>query len=505
MKLRDLGTSAFRGKNLDPKKGDLGKFVALVKSGDIATPCILMLEALDRFSRMPPSVSVTQFTDLVKRGVSVVTLSPEQTITAENVNDMATWLPINIALQIAWEQSREKRRRIGAACHAKQERARTGKPQSFRCPSWLDYTDGKFSVKPEGRRAVQYVFRRTVEGCGLSQLLRELNGKFKSLGYSGHFNRCWVSKVLNDRAVIGEYQPHRFDDAQRRVPEGKPIENYYPAVIPLDLWHRAQSSKTARKKQKGRKSGDFVNLFTGIIFGSDGYPLHIATSRQLTAKGYVKQRRLVSFGHIRGIKGACPYSINYFVIAKIILDNLLHLKASDLMPEHDDTPAQIKQREVELLALDRRIDELAGLLKTKPIAAAFKSLSEMTDRRAELDREIEGMRQQAATAATRPLQQTQDLLDYLRSHRDNHDLRVKLRALVAVLIERVDLNLYKVKGRVEAEIKIKTDWCEAYTSTEKVRGYETPPPPGDTTPEERRKRWAARRKAKGWKIRPEYQ
>jgi hypothetical protein len=38
---------------------------------------------------MRPSVSVAQFTDLVKRGVSAVTLSPEQTITAENVNDLS--------------------------------------------------------------------------------------------------------------------------------------------------------------------------------------------------------------------------------------------------------------------------------------------------------------------------------------------------------------------------------------------------------------------------------
>ncbi len=251
--------------------------------------------------------------------------------------------------------------------------------------------------------------------------------------------------------------------------KGKPIENYYPAVIPLDLWHYAQSSKTARRKQKGRKGGDFVNLFTGIIFGSDGYPLHIATSRQLTAKGYVKRRRLVSFGHIRGIKGACPISIDYWTVENIILDNLLHLEASDLMPARDDTPARIKQREVELLALDRRIDELAGLLKTKPIAAAFKSLSEMTDRRTELDREIEGMRQQAATSATRPLQETQDLLTYLATHPDKHELRVKLRALVAVLVKRVDLKLYKDKGRVEADIKITTEWLVATANTKKVR------------------------------------
>ncbi len=38
---------------------------------------------------MRPSVSVAQFTDLAKRGVLVVTLPPEQTITAENVNDLS--------------------------------------------------------------------------------------------------------------------------------------------------------------------------------------------------------------------------------------------------------------------------------------------------------------------------------------------------------------------------------------------------------------------------------
>jgi DNA invertase Pin-like site-specific DNA recombinase len=51
LRLRDLGVSAFRGKNLDKDKGDLGKFLVLVQEGRIAKGSIFMLENLDRFSR----------------------------------------------------------------------------------------------------------------------------------------------------------------------------------------------------------------------------------------------------------------------------------------------------------------------------------------------------------------------------------------------------------------------------------------------------------------------
>ena len=231
LSLRDLAVSAFRGKNLDPQTGDLGKFLVLVREGRIAKGSILMVERLDRFSRMPPSKSIKVLSELVGQGVNILTLDPEQMITPDNLDDMQVWLPINIHLQIAYEQSREKKNRVSGAWKAAREAVRNGSRKKIfgQIPNWLEHTEeGGFRVKPQGRKAVEYIYKRTIEGCGQKLLTHELNAKFEPLGRSGKWNGSYIQKVLSDRAVLGEFQPYRFTDNGERVEDGKPIQDYYP-------------------------------------------------------------------------------------------------------------------------------------------------------------------------------------------------------------------------------------------------------------------------------------
>ena len=48
-KLEDIGVSAFKGANVT--SGSLGRFLDLVKAGDIAKGSYLLVESLDRISR----------------------------------------------------------------------------------------------------------------------------------------------------------------------------------------------------------------------------------------------------------------------------------------------------------------------------------------------------------------------------------------------------------------------------------------------------------------------
>jgi hypothetical protein len=69
---------------------------------------------------------------------------------------------------------------------------------------------------------------------------------------------------LENRAVLGEFQPHIKIDG-KRVPEGDPIEGYYPAIISEDLFYQAQHSRSQRKRGgSGRKGPGYTNLFTGL-------------------------------------------------------------------------------------------------------------------------------------------------------------------------------------------------------------------------------------------------
>jgi hypothetical protein len=56
-----------------------------------------------------------------------------------------------------------------------------------------------------------------------------------------------VQKILRNRAVLGEYQPHKIVE-DKRVPVGEAVADYYPAVVSFEEWNAAQESVNAKNR-----------------------------------------------------------------------------------------------------------------------------------------------------------------------------------------------------------------------------------------------------------------
>ncbi len=298
VRLKDYGVSAFKGKNLDPETGDLGKFIALANQPKSPIPrgSILLLERLDRFSRQRTSKAYRAFCELVECGITIQTLDPEMTIDKNTIDDMPVVISVIVQLQLAYEQSREKTKRIGAAWKAKRDAAQKGAIISRVCPTWLEWNDEaqRFEVKNEGRKALQFIFEQASEGIGQKQINYELNRRFQPLGRAKHWHTSFVGWILKNRQVLGEFQPSTKNDKGERVPEGKPIAGYYPRVISDDLFYQANAQRAAHRKQRGPNE-KFVNLFIGLVHCHDGHKMQIKTDRakRVHQPAYV-QRRFVS-------------------------------------------------------------------------------------------------------------------------------------------------------------------------------------------------------------------
>lgn len=474
--LRDLGVSAFRGKNLDPETGDLGKFLALVRGGKIGQGSILLIERLDRFSRLPPSKSIRALTELVESGVSIQTLDPEQLITHSNVDDMEIWLPINIYLQIAHQQSKEKRHRVGQVWIEKRKKAQQGVAMTARCPAWLEFADGKYRVKKGAAKAVRYIFQRTIEGCGQRGLTAELNEKFPTIGRGKKWLFGYVQKILADRTTLGELQLHAFDVKGERLPEGEPIQNYYPAVVDADVWHLAQAAKAKRICAKG-PNGKFVNTLVGLIKCCDGYPMHIAVSRAKRNDGTTYlQRRLWSAGRNNGLRPACRISVDYYDVERSVFNWVLELQPSDLSTADADT-SSLTALEAELTAVTGRMSELEkSLVNTKkPLAAILTALNELGTQQERLKHDLDQLRQSKSVQASRPLVEAQGVLDAIDAapEAERHDLRLRLRGLVTNLVESIEITPRKLPNRrTAAQLRIITATEVAVVDTETVRYLE---------------------------------
>ncbi len=126
LSIADLGVSAFQGGNLAPEAG-LGSFIDAVKHGLLEPGSVLLLESLDRLTRMEPLRAQHLFTGLVLEGIAIVTLGNGQRYDQERLarEPWALAGALMVAIR-AHEESLTKGRRVAAAWEEKRRKVRAG-------------------------------------------------------------------------------------------------------------------------------------------------------------------------------------------------------------------------------------------------------------------------------------------------------------------------------------------------------------------------------------------
>ena len=82
----DLGVSASKGDNLKESKG-LGNFIYQVENGKIKTPCLLIVEQLDRATRKNFRQGIELLQRLINLGVEVVSVQENKRYTQKTLDD----------------------------------------------------------------------------------------------------------------------------------------------------------------------------------------------------------------------------------------------------------------------------------------------------------------------------------------------------------------------------------------------------------------------------------
>jgi len=262
-RLEDIGVSAFTGENVE--HGALGRFLKAVKAGSVERGSYLLVESLDRITRQHILPSLTIFLSIIQAGINLVTLQDGRVYTASKTEmvDLVTSLVI---MSRAHEESRTKSQRIAAAWKNKRRQA-TDRPMTAMCPAWLRLSHDRKSYELIEDRAevVRSIFRDAGSGLGVYVIARRLNeAGVPSFNASDGWHTSYVAKILNNRAAIGEFQPHTKVNGVRS-PDGDPISGYFPAVVDEATFFRAQDGKANRRSNgRGRKGVLVTNLFSGL-------------------------------------------------------------------------------------------------------------------------------------------------------------------------------------------------------------------------------------------------
>jgi DNA invertase Pin-like site-specific DNA recombinase len=460
----DDGLSAFHAANTTV--GQLGKFLTLVKEGRIPKGAVLVTEHLDRISRDVHREKAAQaIYPLVRAGVELATVNPEAVYNKGNIDQMATWLPMEIHLAQAAEESRKKSERLKDVHQDKRSTARAdGTPHGRRHHRWLRLVGqvkndrgrvvepGRYEVDEEKAALVRRMFRLAAEGYGTGRIARVLNAEYPK-GMTGRgWSPGYIRYVLRDRAVLGEYQPYTGTAAKKgkkssREKAGDPIPGYYGKGIVSEAdFYRVQEALGGRRRGGGRMTG-VPNLFNGLVY--DAFD-----QQRMVVNGVNGRRTLVSGGAVKRLAGSVFRSIDYLIFERAILGRLKELKPSDVTGRPNGAQDREAAASGRLAAINRRLEALnakatAAALDPEQDASIYDHQLEQLGRERKLAvKELEAAQAEAASRPADNLGEVQSLIQLLdeATPEERPALRQKVQAGLRRVVQSIWVAVV-VRGR----------------------------------------------------------
>lgn len=245
------------------------------------------------------------------------------------------------------------------------------------------------------------------------------------------WNAAYVRKILNDRSVLGEYQPktHGKND-------GEPIEGFYPAIVSKELFAQARAGAKARnnaphKDGKFHFKSDGANLFSGLMrHARDGDSFYFWT-RKLKKKSI---QVIINRTHQEG-KSPC-FSFPYPALENGILARLEEVKSEDLGASPIPAKENLAQLQLELEEVRGKLQKCEQELDEEPSEVIFKAARKHEARVKELKLQIEAT-EQVATNGESSWSDALNLLEALRKSPDQEATRLRLRQLFRRFIESI--------------------------------------------------------------------
>lgn len=460
--LQDLGISAYHGKNA--AQGALAGFFTAIQTGYVPAGSTLLVESLDRLSREQITEALTQFLQIINAGIVVVTMIDKMIYSRATINENPGSLMMSIVFMMrAHEESATKSKRIGAAWKKKRRMAlETNAPRGKNCPNWLTLAtgeDGKkhYVVIPERAELLVRMFELAASGLGKRSIAKTLNDEgCKPWRGSNKWAESSLHFLLKWPAAMGIYQPCRLDpETRRRIPEGPPIEGYYPQVVSNELWQRAQCRTQA---PRGPRRPNTHNLFTGLVI--DAYNDCKMHFNEKTSAGITRSYLCTARIRPDGIKSQMwPY--DHF--ERTVLEHLRDLDWSSLINKGPDLETsklgtQIADAELRLGKLESDINkfldalaDLPDVLRKSAMAKATTMAEEMEETQTRVE-ELRRQRDQLTVARNHMTEGVQEFKALIEA--GDPQSRLALQSEIRRRVKKISLRTEKTHRNKIAKIAI---------------------------------------------------
>jgi DNA invertase Pin-like site-specific DNA recombinase len=432
------GRSAFRGKQR--AVGPLAEFLKLAEAGRVSKGSILIVESLDRLTREAVRTAVKFFLSILDAGVSIATTNPEYLFKHDADNDLQDIMIAVVVLSRGHEESATKSTRIGEAWANKRKKAATTK-MTATCPAWLTLRADRtgFDIIEKKAETVRLIFRLAADGYGMFRITRKLNADaVQTLGnkpnrMAKQWYESYVIRILNNRAVLGEFQPCTRDGT-KSVPQGEPIKGYYPPVIgeaDFVAARRAIDSRTLGFKRTGK---DIPNIFGRLI----------RNARDGSGWLYIPAKKKSPIARLEPVGGrngtSLPLSCRYKPLEEAFLKFLTEISVNDLIGKQKVSKAA--ELEWKIKDLTKRIDTLTARMDTDPdLGLLLDKLTAWKTEKKALEKELEAENNPTDEGAV--LADVKAVIELLAT--DPEHYRTKLKQLVHMLVTEMWLLIFEYK------------------------------------------------------------
>ncbi|MBW9464610.1 recombinase family protein [Enterobacter roggenkampii] len=297
--------SGFSGKNIEPGSV-LHCFITDYKNGNIKNS-VLIIENVDRFSRINPNEAAELFLGLINSGCDI------HEVDTETVHHRTSDLnQISAGLSRSHKESLRKQKLSLKNWDKRFEKTVKDKvPLTERCPGWLKVTNGTYHVIPERIAPIQLIFKLYNDGFGQAYIRDKLNND----GY--HYNdKTWSSwsihRVLKDVRVTGK---HKTQSLLRNNYDGILM---YPVIISdIDFKLAEQRlNKPGRDKKINRRAN---TVFSGLLICGVCKTAHILINNE-------QGKRFGRCSYANAGNNRCLASgFKYNVVEHALLNHLRHL------------------------------------------------------------------------------------------------------------------------------------------------------------------------------------
>lgn len=366
LNMRDQGISGYSGKNITD--GALGAFLKEVEAGRVARGSFLLVEDIDRLSRLPVMDALVIFQRIIGAGITIVTLGDGAQYSLERLKtDWTPLMPVLFAMARGHGESERKSGLISKAWGAKKLAASNErKPLGNTAPMWLTYSkENGYELDPDRQQLVKRVFQLSIDGYGMGAIAKMLNEEGVKTTKGRDWGNSSLNKILNNRSVIGEYQPRKVD-GKVRVPVGDPVPNFYPAAIDEAMFYRAQKAMNSRRIFRSTKKAGNFSLWQGIAkCDYCDSPMHLVMKGK-APKGHSYLRCYAAK------KGACKGGYVRLDSSEVVFREILVKMSSSVALVEDSSAALARQ----ITETEARIDE--HQIHLQQLAEALQSVTSPT-------------------------------------------------------------------------------------------------------------------------------